>query len=95
MNAAIVFKFEAPKGSRVLRSRFLGIQTDGDKRWSRQRKRWLSDDFGNAGYSNTAPCRSFAAFRGHIRRHRADLIGERVRLVSRFPGCDIIAEIPE
>lgn len=43
--------------------------------------------------SSSAPCRSFAAFKRHLRKHRSELQGMRVVLVSRFVGCDIIAEV--
>lgn len=68
--------------------------------WDCDNRRWIHDsafpwgrlnperDFTS---SSSAPCRSFAAFKRHLRKHTRELGGRRVRLVSRFVGHDIIA----
>lgn len=77
--------FDAPSGQRILRSRFLGIQTDSGLWWSYDKRRWLEDLGGGTG-SNTAPCQTYKAFLRHIRKH-PELT--QATLVSRFVGHDI------
>lgn len=107
-DATWTFEFLAAAGSRVLRSRFMGINCgwadrdvpDDDVMW------WDSDNniWRRSGdipwgrnnpdrtysLSSYAPCRSFAAFKRHLRRH-PELNGRRVVLVSRFIGRDVVA----
>ena len=87
------FYFEAPKGSRILRRGFFGISMfEGDLWWSHQHKKWLPlGECGVEGASSTAPCRSFKAFKSHLRRHPELQTGVRVHLSSRFVGYDVSA----
>ena len=87
------FYFDAPKGTRILRSRFFGITTfDLNLWWSCEHKKWLPlEECGVQGASSTAPCRSFKAFKGHLRRHPELQTGGNVTLCSRFVGHDITA----
>jgi hypothetical protein len=87
------FYFEAPKGTRILRSRFIGItHFDLDLWWSYEHKQWLPlEECGVQGASSTAPCRSFKAFKSHLRRHPELQTGETITLASRFGGHDIHA----
>jgi hypothetical protein len=68
--------------------------------WDYGNRRWISDSVfpwgkGNPerafSSSSNAPCRSFAAFKRHLRKHGQELRSRRVRLVSRFVGHDIVA----
>lgn len=92
MSGVIELKFEAPKGSRIHKG-FLGITTFGkDIWWSCKRRAWVSC---GSGTSSTAPCNSLKAFRRHLRKHAEELRGAEVVLVSRWMGCDIIADLRE
>lgn len=68
--------------------------------WDHDNRRWISDSAFPWGKDNPersfassscAPCRSFAAFKRHLRKHQHELGNRRVRLVSRFVGHDVIA----
>lgn len=87
------FYFDAPKGTRILRSRFHGItQFSMDLWWSYEYKKWLPmAECGVQGASSTVRCRSFKAFKSHLRRHPELQTGETVTLASRFGGYDIHA----
>lgn len=76
--------FDAPAGTRVLRSRFFGITNFDGLWWSYRQRKWVEDLVG-AGSSH-APCGSYKAFLRHIRKH-PELTS--ATLVSRFVGHDI------
>lgn len=89
------FQFEAPKGSRVHRY-FHGITVmpPGPNRWwLRHHKCWVedfrADDRWHKGCSSHARCRTLRAFRRHIRRHRHELAGCTVVLVSNYVGHNV------
>ena len=88
-----MFHFEAPKGTRILSSRFHGISTfDLGLWWSYEYEKWLPlHECGTKGATSTVPCRSFKAFKGHLRRHPELEAAGRVFLGSRFKGYDIVA----
>lgn len=77
--------FEAPIGTRILRSHFYGIQTTDGLWWSHSKRSWVKRLDGDRG-SNTAPCRSYKAFLRHIRKH-PELT--QASLQSRFAGFSI------
>jgi hypothetical protein len=87
------FYFEAPKGTRILSSRFIGITSFALNRWwSYEHKKWCPMfECGNQGASSTVHCNSFKAFKRHLRRHPELQTGETVTLASRFIGHDIHA----
>jgi hypothetical protein len=87
------FYFDAPKGTRILRSRFHGITNfEENLWWSYEHKQWLPlEECGVQGASSTAPCRSFKAFKSHLRRHPELQTGETITLASWFVGHDITA----
>ena len=87
------FYFDAPKGTRILRSRFIGITSFAlDRWWSYEHKKWLPmAECGLQGASSTARCHSFKAFKSHLRRHPELQTGDNVYLCSRFVGHDITA----
>jgi hypothetical protein len=87
------FYFDAPKGKRILRSRFIGItHFSMELWWSYEHKKWLPmDECGVQGASSTAPCRSFKAFKSHLRRHPELQTGATITLASWFGGHDIHA----
>ena len=87
------FYFEAPKGKRILRSRFLGITNfEADLWWSYEHKKWLPlEECGTKGVSSTFHCRSFKAFKSHLRQHPELQAVKTVVLVSRFMGHNITA----
>ena len=88
------FYFEAPKGQRILSSRFLGITNfQMDLWWSYEHKRWLPlAECGDKGASSTVQCNSFKAFKRHLKQHPELCTGEDVILASRYTGHDIIAK---
>lgn len=92
-----VFHFEAPKGTRILSSRFFGISTFSLYLWwSYEYKKWLPlHECGTWGAGSTVPCRSFKAFKSHLRRHPELRHAGRVFLGSRFKGYDIVACWPQ
>ena len=87
------FYFDAPKGTRILRSRFIGITFFAlDLWWSYEHKKWLPmAECGVKGASSTVRCHSFKAFKSHLRRHPELQTGETITLASRFGGYDIHA----
>ena len=91
------FYFDAPKGTRILRSRFHGITNFSmDLWWSYEHEKWLPlAECGTKGASSTVHCRSFKAFKSHLRRHPELQTGETVTLASRFGGHDIHARWSE
>lgn len=88
-----IFYFDAPKGTRILRSRFIGITFFAlDLWWSYEHKKWLPmAECGVKGASSTVRCHSFKAFKSHLRRHPELQTGETITLASRFGGYDIHA----
>ena len=89
------FEFEAPVKTRILRNHFFGIQHYSvvDKWFSPGQKKWLPvDDIEREqGFSNTANCRSFKAFKRHLRKNPELQECGEVVLQSRFMGHNIIA----
>lgn len=86
---------QAPKGTRILNSRFLGVchYGDNDLWWGNDQKKWMPTV--RIGYdeiaSSHAPCRSFKAFKRHLRKH-PELNGvKEVVLTSRYQGYNITA----
>jgi hypothetical protein len=92
-----IFEFQAPVGSRILNSRFIGVTNYyGDLWWSHEHKKWLPlFEVGNEGASNFADCRSFKAFKKHLKRHPELKEADFVVLVSRFIGHNIAARWEE
>lgn len=89
---ALKITFSADPGNRVLK-RFYGITVYGDLWWNSDLKKWTSGDIVSHGsFSSHAPCRSYKAFLRHLRKHREDLMGFRIKLESWFVGQDILAE---
>jgi hypothetical protein len=88
-----MFHFEAPKGTRILSSRFHGISTFSlELWWSFEYEKWLPlHECGKKGATSTDPCRSFKAFKSNLRRHPELAAAGRVFLGSRFKGYDIVA----
>ena len=92
-----VFEFEAPKGKRILSSRFMGIKNyHQDFWWSHEQKKWLPFTQIEVGWASShAPCRSFKAFKRHLQRHPELKAAGDVVLISRFIGYNIIARCEE
>ena len=88
-----IFYYDAPAGTRILRSRFIGITFFAlDLWWSYEHKKWLPmAECGVQGASSTVRCHSFKAFKSHLRRHPELQTGETITLASRFVGHDITA----
>lgn len=80
-----MIEFEAPAGTRILRSRFVWVTTFDDLWWSDRERRWVKDLEGSSS-ATAVPCRSYKAFLRHIRKH-PEL--ESATLCSRFQGHDI------
>lgn len=89
------FTFDAPAGSRILRSRFIGIIhfATANLWWAQTRQCWSTPDtmLDDEIYTNTAPCNSFKAFKRHLRKHPELRELDEVILVSRFRDYDIRA----
>jgi hypothetical protein len=93
----IEIEFEAPRGSRILRSRFSGITTfhsdptapflwwDG--------KQWVDQPV--SGSSNFSGCNSYKAFLRHLKKHQEKLKTYEVVLVSRYIGYNVTATFKE
>jgi hypothetical protein len=88
-----MFCFEAPKGTRILSSRFIGVTTfELNLWWSFEHKKWCPMfECGKQGASSTVHCHSFKAFKRHLRRHPELQTEDTVYLCSRFMGHDIHA----
>lgn len=95
---AWAFAFEAPFGARILSSRFMWIthfDASIDLWWSDKLQKWaslteLQDN--NSDATNGPSCRSFKAFKRHLRKHPELQQLDEVILVSRYRGYDIIAK---
>jgi hypothetical protein len=89
------FYFEAPKRKRILRRGFLGITTfELNLWWSHEHEKWLPlGECGDQGASSTVPCRSFKAFKSHLRRHPELQAEGVVMLASWFVGHSITARL--
>ena len=86
------FKFEAPSGTRLHRY-FYGIEVQG-MWWSYEDKKWGGADvLSNGNCSSSAPCKTLAAFKSHVRRHKADISGHQARLLNRFRDYDITTQV--
>ena len=90
-----IFHFDQPKPGRILRSRFFHMtHFNGDLWYSDELRRWGSfEEFEALGvsYSSGRMCRSFKAFKRHLRKHPELLACEEIVLVSRYVGYDIRA----
>lgn len=94
---AWTFSFEAPHGYTIKSSRFMWIthfDASIDLWWSDKLQKWaslteLQDN--NSDATNGASCRSFKAFKRHLRKHPELKQVEEVVLVSRFVGYNITA----
>jgi hypothetical protein len=91
------FQFEAPSGERVKRYG-IGIVIRDPKRqrvwWDYAKKRWVDNAAElSKGGSNMVTCRTFRAFKSHLRRHGRDLVGCRVEFVNRFHGHDVVVQL--
>lgn len=92
--------FQAGWGQRILNSRFMGITTftlDKDQPplwWCYETRRWVTSTLDiKQGGSTRAPCRSYKAFKRHLKKHVAELEGYEVILVHRFEDYDITARV--
>ena len=89
--------FDQPPGKRILRSRFFAITHFSGKKdlwYSEELDMWATSDYFrdlNVSYSNCASCRSFKAFKRHLRKHQELQFLDEVILVSKFVGYDIRA----
>jgi hypothetical protein len=86
------FIFEAPTRSRFHRYG-MGVTTFEGLWWSFDQRKWVRDTNGEGGHSTHAPCRTFRAFKRHIRKHAAELYGVNVILTNRFRGHQISTHI--
>lgn len=95
-------EFESPLGQRILRRRSIGITTfpiDSKYRthslwWNYEKRQWSEDTTGG-GYSSHCECGSYKAFLRHLKKHKEQLKGYEVILVSRFWGHNITAFMDE
>ena len=97
----MMMEFEAPLGQRIMNSGFgIGITTlvQGSDQpplwWCYETRRWVTSTLDVKGSGSThAPCRSYKAFRRHLKKHVAELEGYEVVLVHRFEGYNIKARV--
>lgn len=94
------FKREGDTQPPILRYGFWGITQFGmDIYWSRDKRRWMPmTEFVDEALiaSTMAPCRSFKAFKRHLRRHPILQQTGSVMLVHRYVGYSIEATwVPE
>jgi len=88
MNGEWVFSYELPLGKRC-HKRGYSITTYGENSWFHPTNRiWSKSTKGPC--STHTPCKSFKAFKRHLRKH-PELQGQEVVFVSRYHGCDITA----
>lgn len=90
------FEFEAPVGTRILSSRFIGVTgiAWSDMWWSHTHKKWLTIkecEECNGDCSTIKYVRSFKAFKRHLRKHPELQAYSEVVLVSRYAGYNIRA----
>ena len=91
-----IVTFEAPVNTRILNSRFCGITyffSDAQMWWSDKKKKWMSYEecIKYGSFSNIAPCRSYKAFKRHLRKHPELKEFGEVVLFSRYVGYNITA----
>lgn len=89
-----LFAFDAPAGTRILSRDFFGVTTYCDRWYSDDDQKWMTtedipEDHG--GYSSHYICRSFKAFKRHLRKHPELRNADEVVLTSRYDGHDIHA----
>lgn len=81
------FVFAAPAGQRLLR-RGDSVRCFTTKLWwVKETRQWRPIDHPEAaryGCSTHAPCRTFKAFKRHLRRHADVFAGHEVHFVSRY-----------
>jgi hypothetical protein len=92
----MVFDFDAEAGARLHRY-FVWIHVSREPGqpalwFSDATRRWQTELHGKGG-SSCAPCRTFRAFKSHLRRHASELRGRKVTLVSRYHGHDISVQL--
>jgi hypothetical protein len=89
----IRYEFEAPKGGRFFRYG-CGV-TVIDKQepfwWDKEARRWIYFD-PNKSLSTHAPCRTFKAFKRHVRKHYEELKGREVIWANRFYNITAFVE---
>lgn len=90
--------FEAGLRKRILSSRFLWITTFGNAEydtlwWCHKTRQWKTEGPFPEGSSTCCHCRSYKAFRRHLRKHAAQLQGYEVVLVHRFEGYNVEARV--
>lgn len=87
------FEFDQPAGARILRSRFLGVSNYDGFWFVPELNRWIGpDERSNLGMQNYATCRSFKAFKRHLRKHPELRKASEVHLRSRFVDYNIVAK---
>lgn len=95
---AWAFAFEALHGATIKSSRFMWVthfDSSIDLWWADDLRKWTSTEEiqdSNSWSSNCAPCRSFKAFKRHLRKHPELQQLDEVILVSRYKGYDIKAK---
>ena len=91
--------FEAPHGQRILKSRFHGITVwckESDQAhlwWDYNKREWTTHPKITGTYSTHAPCRSYAAFMRHIKKHKQALQGYEIELVNRYVDYGVKVEL--
>jgi predicted metalloendopeptidase len=95
---AWAFAFEAPHGVTIKSSRFMWIthfDSSVDLWWAEDLRKWTSTEEiqdTNSLASNGVRCRSFKAFKRHLRKHPELQQLDEVILVSRYIGYNIKAK---
>lgn len=91
--------FEAPYRHRILKSQFRGItvwRRDPEQPmlwWDHDKREWTANPKILGAYSTNAPCKSYAAFLRHVKKHKHMLQGYEVQLVNRYIGYCVQVEL--
>lgn len=96
-----IYTFEAPKGERIYKD-MCGIATLTEPFlwWNKTKSCWETDQqrMKNAdknSYSSHAPCRTFKAFKRHLKKHVIVLKNSKIVLVSKYRKHNIFAEFKD
>lgn len=91
------YTFDAPINERIMNSRFHGITIIDSSNlwWVDDLKVWMEHDDIPKNYNygtHWDKCKSFKAFKRHLRKHENILKGYEIVLCSRYIGCNIRAK---
>lgn len=84
------FEFEAPSGTRLLRDGYaITTYGPGPSWYNAEQGKWIDDPLPGSG--THYHCKSFKAFKRHLRKHPELQGNDEVIWVSRYFGHDVVA----